>query len=157
MLRLSIAKQHEPPHWISLCSTFREKGYCSNTGKEQDGSFFYHLCCWWLVLFMGGKGSGERRLLFPVLSLCPCLFLSYSTIITTKNHNMEIKILETTILPNYVLNPNMKLRILLHTIWPFPSALNWHFGLCSTEEPWWRRRERARKKGRFQMTVFWIV
>lgn len=68
------------------------------------------------LLGVGGGVEGKRSF----FSLCPCLclslFLSYSTVTTTKIHNMEIKILQITVLSNYVLNPNMKIRILLHAI-----------------------------------------
>lgn len=79
-------------------------------------SFIVFSACDLCFLWGGGVGGGEKAPFSRSLSLCPCLFLSYSTVITTKIHNMEIKILQPTVLTHYVLNPNMKIRILLHTI-----------------------------------------
>lgn len=48
-------------------------------------------------------------------SLSVSVCFSYSAVITTKMRNVEFKILQITVLSKYVLNPNMKIRILLHT------------------------------------------
>lgn len=77
-------------------------------------SFIVFSACDLCFLWGGGVGGGEGSLVQVSVTLS--LFLSYSTVITTKIHNMEIKILQPTVLTHYVLNPNMKIRILLHTI-----------------------------------------
>lgn len=84
------------------------------TAKDQSGSFFNAICCWWFGLFWG---RGEKSPLFQSrVSLSLCVSVTQLLDTATKMHNVEIKILQIVVLSKYVLSPNMKIRILLHMI-----------------------------------------